>query len=104
MVYGLEKLNDHLNDQLSETPKLSAAINLIKRETWENFNDIHELISTHFLNKLKSNPDMVKKILSIINWLNIQGMPEELKQLKNYLNQLVVEEDWKSTNNNRPQK
>jgi hypothetical protein len=33
MVYGLEKLNDHLNDQLSETPKLSAAINMIKNES-----------------------------------------------------------------------
>ena len=104
MVYGPEKLNDHLNDQLSETPKLSAAIKMIKAESGEIINSVHELMSSHFLNKLKNNPDMVKKILSIINWLNMQDMPYELKQLKNYLNQLITEEIWDNSNNSKPQK
>lgn len=99
-MYGIERYNE----QLSETPKLTAAINLISKESWEYLSNIHELMSSHFLNKLKNNPNMVKKILSIINWLNIQDMPYELRQLKNYLNQLVAEEDWNNTNNNKPQK
>ena len=90
MVYGPEKLNDHLNDQLSETPKLTAAINMIKKESWETINNIHELMSSHFLNKLKNNPDMVKKILNIINWLNPQYLTTELKQLQKYLNEILI--------------
>ena len=99
MVYGPEKLNDHLNDQLSETPKLSAAIKVIKQETWEYFNDTHELISNHFLNKLKNNPNMAKKILDIINWLPLQYLTPELKELKNRIIKMLKENNWNNTHN-----
>ena len=101
MLYGPERLNDHLNDQLSETPKLSAAINLIKKETWESFNDIHELMSIHFLNKLKNNPALAKKILDIINWLNIQYLTPELRDLKNRIVKMSSENNWNKTHNQK---
>ena len=101
MVYGPERLNDHLNDQLSETPKLSAAINLIKRETWESFKDTHELLSSHFLDKLKNNPALAKKILDIINWLNIQYLTPELRNLKNRIIQMLSENNWNNSHNNK---
>lgn len=104
MVYGLEKLNDHLNDQLSETPKLSAAINMIKNESWETINSVHELMSSHFLNKLKNNPDMVRKILNIINWLNPQYLTNELMQLRNYLNEILAKNESNKSQNNQTKK
>ena len=104
MVYGPEKLNDHLNDQLSEAPKLSAAINMIKKESWETINNVHELMSSHFLNKLKNNPDMVRKILNIINWLNPQYLTNELRQLQNYLNEIITKNETKKPKNNQIKK
>lgn len=104
MVYGLEKLNDQLNDQLSETPKLSAAINMIKNESWETINSVHELMSSHFLNKLKNNPDMVRKILNIINWLNPQYLTNELMQLRNYLNEILAKNESNKSQNNQTKK
>ena len=99
MVYGPEKLNDHLNDQLSETPKLNAAIKVIKQETWEYLNDTHELINNHFLNKLKNNPNMAKKILDIINWLPLQYLTPELKELKNRIIKMLKGNNWNNTHN-----
>ena len=104
MVYGPEKLNDHLNDQLSETPKLTAAINTIKKESWETINSVHELMSSHFLNKLKNNPDMIKKILDIINKLNPNFLTNELKQLRNYLNEILAKNESNKPQNNQTKK
>ena len=104
MVYGPEKLNDHLIDQLSETPILSAAINRIKEESWEPINNVHEIMSSHFLNKLKNNPDMVRKILNIINWLNPQYLTNELKQLQKYLNEILTKSETNKPQDNQTKK
>ena len=101
MIYGPEKLNDHLNDQLSETPKLSVIIKLLQKEAWESFHNIDELINGHFLDKLKNNPTLATKILEIINWLNTQDLTPELKNLKNCINQILSQNDWNNSQKNQ---
>jgi hypothetical protein len=77
---------------------------MIKNESWETINSVHELMSSHFLNKLKNNPDMVRKILNIINWLNPQYLTNELMQLRNYLNEILAKNESNKSQNNQTKK